>query len=310
MIIVNWNSGDLLRKCLEALDSQTHVPEQIIVVDNNSSDHSFACASDRRNVRLLRMQENLGFAAANNLAFEQCETAWVVLLNPDAFPEPEWLQALVKAAEEHPEMVAFGSRQLCHVQPERLDGTGDLYHISGLVKRRDFGRSQNMGEATAGEIFSPCAAAAMYRLDAVQFVGGFDEDFFCYLEDVDLGFRLRLAGYRAIYVPNAVVTHVGSALTGDRHSDFSVYHGQRNLIWTFVKNMPAVLFWLLLPLHVAVNFGNMLRFTIKGRAGAVCRAKWDAIKGIRSVWSKRQQIQSKRRVKISDLWKVMDKGFL
>jgi GT2 family glycosyltransferase len=91
------------------------------------------------------------------------------------------------------------------------------------------------------EIFSPCAAAALYRRSALLEVGGFDEDFFCYVEDVDLGFRLRLAGYRCLYVPLSVAHHIGSGTTGGKNSDFSVYHGHRNLVWAFVKNMPGVL---------------------------------------------------------------------
>ena len=102
------------------------------------------------------------------------------------------------------------------------------------------------------DVFCACAAAALYRLDAVRSVGGFDSDLFCYMEDVDLGFRLRLMGYSCRLVAAARVEHVGSGIVGYR-SPTATYYGQRNLVWVFAKNMPAKLIWLLLPLHVVMN---------------------------------------------------------
>jgi hypothetical protein len=127
------------------------------------------------------------------------------------------------------------------------------------------------------EIFYPCAAA-MYRRDAFEQVQGFDEDFFCYAEDVDLGFRLRLLGHRALYVPDAVVYHVGSGSTG-RRSDFSVYHGQRNLVWSFVKNMPVSLLLLYWPAHVLMNIAALAILAFRGQGRVAWRAKIDAIHG-------------------------------
>jgi GT2 family glycosyltransferase len=103
--------------------------------------------------------------------------------------------------------------------------------------------------------------------------GNFDEDFFCYFEDVDLGFRLRLSGYRCLFVPGAVAQHVGSGTSGGQHSDFATYHGHRNIVWTFVKNMPGVLFWLLLPLHLALNVVTLFWFAGHGRAGVIFRGQ-------------------------------------
>ena len=160
------------------------------------------------------------------------------------------------------------------------------------------------------EIFSPCAAAALYRRNALVAVGAFDEDHFCYLEDVDLGFRLRLAGFRAIYVPGAVVHHVGSATSGGQHSDFALYHGHRNLVWTYVKNMPGALFWMCLPLHLFLNLVAVLVFAIRGRGKVLLRAKRDAIKGVPKMWAKRRAVQRSRRVPLSSLWGVLDKGFV
>ena len=164
-------------------------------------------------------------------------------------------------------------------------------------------------ERAAREIFSPCAAAAMFRKDALLTASGFDEDFFCYVEDVDLGFRMRLLGHRCWYAPDSVALHVGSAVTG-RHSDFSIYHGHRNLVWTFVKNMPGVLFWLLLPLHVALNLVSILWFVLRGQGALILRAKRDALLGLPKMWRKRQLIQQSRVASVRDIWRVLDKRLL
>jgi GT2 family glycosyltransferase len=307
VLIVDWNSGALLAECLLHLERQTSRPARVFVIDNASSDNSCTRAETFENVVVRRMKENLGFAGGNNVALAECDTEFVALLNPDAFPDPGWLERLLAAASRHPEMAAFGSRQMCQGSPEVLDGIGDSYHMSGLVWRERHGARQQAGDLVPQEIFSPCAAAALYRRQALVDVGGFDENYFCYVEDVDLGFRLRLAGHKAMYVPDAVVHHVGSATTGGQHSDFSVYHGHRNLVWTFVKNMPGALFWLLLPLHVSLNLVSIIWFALQGRGGVILRAKRDALLGLPKMWRKRQRIQKTRVASIGEVWRQLDK---
>ena len=307
VIIVNWNSGALLRECLNKLSEQSILPQQILVVDNASSDNSAACAELFPSVTVFRMNANLGFAGGNNRALVECETEFVALLNPDAFPAADWLEQLLAAAKAHPNVAAFGSRQLCLENAEILDGVGDSYHMSGLVWREGHGRQQQAADLVAREIFSPCSAAALHRRQALVDVGGFDEDFFCYVEDLDLGFRLRLAGHKAMYVPDAVVHHIGSATTGGQHSDFSIYHGHRNLVWAFVKNMPGALFWLCLPYHLTLNAATLIWYGFKGRWRVIFRAKLDAIKGLPKMWGKRREIQAQRVASVRDIWNMLDK---
>jgi GT2 family glycosyltransferase len=138
-------------------------------------------------------------------------------------------------------------------------------------------------------------------------VGGFDEDFFCYAEDVDLGFRLRLAGHRCLLVPDAVVRHVGSATTGGQKSDFAVYHGHRNLVWTYMKNMPGALFWLFLPLHILLNLVTVLWFSLRGQGRVIMRAKRDALCDLPRMWRKRREIQRARRAPVGEIWRALDK---
>ncbi|OGP91476.1 MAG: glycosyltransferase [Deltaproteobacteria bacterium RBG_19FT_COMBO_43_11] len=312
VIIVNWNTDAQLKRCMLSLSKQTMPPREVIIVDNASTDSSAEGLEEcYQNIKVVRLNNNIGFAAANNyaarLVSEECN--WLALLNPDAFPEPTWLESLMDAVKHHPEYAFFGSLLLDANEPAILDGTGDVNHISGLVWREGHGQAVDASSLRMKEIFSPCAAAALYRKDIFAEANGFDEDYFCYVEDVDLGFRLRLLGYRCLYVPDAVAYHIGSAATGKR-SDFSVYHGHRNLVWTYVKNMPGVLFWLLLPLHIALNLVIIIWFSLQGQGAVILKAKWDALCGIPRMWKKRRDIQRNRSASIGKIWQVLDKSFL
>jgi GT2 family glycosyltransferase len=309
VIIVNWNGEKFLERCLVALMAQTVKPYEIILVDNASTDGSMDIIRRFPTVRLLLQDQNAGFARGNNLAIEAAsETSeWIALINPDAFAEPGWLEALLTAAERHPVFDMFGSKLVNADDPMLLDGMGDAYHVSGRVWRLGHGTPAQTSVKDVCEVFSPCAAAAFYRRSALLELGGFDEDYFCYVEDVDLGFRLRLAGHRCLYVPQSVAHHVGSGTTGGQHSDFSVYHGHRNLVWTFVKNMPGILFWLLLPLHVLLNLVTLVWFALHGRGGLIWRAKRDALLGLPNMWRKRRHIQRSRVASISEIWWQLNK---
>lgn len=309
VLIVNYNSGTLLSRSLEALSRQTVRDFRVVVVDNASSDGSADGIDERySNVTLVRAGSNLGFAAGNNLALKHAGSAeWIALLNPDAFPEPDWLEKLVLAAFAWPGFSFFGSRMLLADSPQLLDGTGDVYHASGMAWRRDHGIPANQATAEPGEIFGPCAAAALYARAALNETTGFDERYFCYHEDVDLAFRLRLLGHRCRYVPDAVVHHVSGGIAG-RRSDFATYHGQRNLVWTYVKDMPGALFWLFLPLHLLMNAAAIAVCAARGQLRVVLRAKWDALRGLGAMLKKRAEIQASRRIDVRQLLAVMNFG--
>jgi GT2 family glycosyltransferase len=309
VIIVNYNSGELLKRCLKRLEGQTFRRFHTLLVDNGSTDESITSLKAKQNrFQLILNRCNIGFAAANNLALQEAKAEWVALLNPDAFPEPEWLSNLMLAARNNPEYSFFATKLISAGNPRVLDGAGDNYHVSGLVWRRGHGNTAQGDMNEPREVFAPCAAAALYRRSALIEVGGFDEDFFCYVEDVDLGFRLRLAGHRCLYVPQAVVLHVGSATTGKK-SDFCVYHGHRNLVWAFLKNMPMPLLAAYLPGHIMLNLTSLFWFTILGQAATIMRSKRDAVKGIPRMWEKRRQIQGECRVGWQEIRRVLVGGF-
>jgi len=309
VVIVNWNSWQLLEQCLQALMLQTWQDFKVVVFDNASVRVAPEGFRERHaGIEFIWSDRNLGFAAANNVAiYDVKDVEWLALLNPDAIPEPDWLAQLMEATHQHPDYAAFGSRQLIAGSEHLLDGDGDSYHISGLVWREGHDTLVASAKNDVREVFSPCAAAAMYRRDVLVAVGGFDADFFCYLEDVDLGLRLRLAGHRCLLVPGAVVRHVGSATTGGQQSDFAVYHGHRNLVWCYLKNMPGILLWLSLPLHIAMNLATICVFMMRGQGLIILKAKRDALLGLPKMWRKRKEIQSKRVVAVGRIWRLLDK---
>lgn len=310
VIIVNWNAGDWLRRCLESVASQERRPDRVVVVDNASQDGSLESALRLfPRVESIQLDANVGFAAANNVALRACgDCDFVALLNPDAFATPSWLAHLAAAAEGNPDHATFASQIRMAHDGRLLDGAGDVYHVSGLVWRAGHGMPAPPSD-TPREVFSPCAAAALYRRDALLDIGGFDERYFCYLEDVDVGFRLRLSGHRCLYVPDAVVHHVGSGTTG-RGSDFSTYHGHRNLVWTFLKDMPAPLLALYLPQHLLLNLLSVAWFAMRGRSRVILRAKWHALRGLPEVLRERRQVQRQRRAPARELRRAMAHGWL
>jgi GT2 family glycosyltransferase len=288
-----------------------------VIVDNASRDHTRsvvreAVAGWTIPVHVVNAPANLGFAAGNNRGVEMlADCDLIALLNPDAFPEPGWLEALVAAAKTHPEAASFASRQMLDGRPGLLDGAGDVCHVSGLVWREGHGRAL-IDVAVAqrsGPVFSACGAAALYRTEDWRRSGGFDERFFCYVEDLDLGFRLQLAGRQCWYVSDAVVHHLGSASTG-AGSAFAVYHGHRNLEWMFVKNMPTWLLWRYLLPHVATWVAGLARFSASGRGGTYLRAKWDALRTISYAFRERTKVQAGRKLTTSQVLARLDRRAL
>lgn len=232
VIIVNDNSGPRLQRAMACLAAQAFTDFDVVILDNASIDGTLdGVKTGALRVQTIRNGANLGFAAANNQAAKIAKGDWLALLNPDAYPEPDWLEHLIAAARRYPDAEAFGSTQINADDAARLDGAG--YHVFDLPYRGHFGWPVST-LPVEGECFAPCAAAALYRHAAVEALGGFDESFFCFGEDVDLGFCLRLAGGRAVQVAGARVHHEGSGVAG-RRSNFTLYHGHRNRVWTFVK---------------------------------------------------------------------------
>jgi GT2 family glycosyltransferase len=241
-----------LQRCIDALEAQTFTDWEAVVWDNASSDDAIGRLRAGSRVQTVAHDDNLGFAAGNNRAAERSRSEFVAFLNPDAFAEPDWLARLVAAADQYG-AEAIASLQLDDADPTILDGAGDCMSIAGFPWRGGYGHPVSSAPTEPCEVFSACGAAALYRRDAFEALGGFEERFFCYCEDVDLGFRLRLTGGRCVLEPAAVVRHVGGASSGGKGSDFAEYHGTRNRLWTFARNMPPWLMPVALPAHILLT---------------------------------------------------------
>ena len=254
VVIVAYNAGAWLQRCVDALALQNMGDFQAVLVDNASTDGSVENLRlpDLR-FRLLRLPANLGFAAASNRGAQGTRTPWVAMLNPDAIADPHWLDHLRAATLRHGDAVALGSTQLMDGDPWRLDGFGDNYSIYGLAWRGGWGQAVPASLHDT-PVLSVCAAAALYRSDLF----GFAEEFFCYLEDVDLGLRLRLAGHQVVQVAAAQVRHGGSVITG-RHSDFTLFHSTRNGVMLMARCLPLPLLLLALPLYGLAQCRLMIR---------------------------------------------------
>lgn len=307
IIILYWNNDKYINRCLNSLDAQTFRDFEVILLDNGSEkpfNKELLQVFAGLIIKFFRLPENIGFAAGNNMGVEYAKGKFIVTLNADAFPEKDWLENIQKAIQKCPDCF-FASKLVMANDPSKLDGVGDVYHFTGQVWRKYHNYSESSLQLSEKEVFSPCGAAAIYPKEAFKKVGGFDPDYFAYVEDVDLGFRLRLAGYKCIFLPDAVVHHVGSGSTGKR-SDFSVYYGQRNLVWTFFKNMPGLLLWVLLPFHILMNILVLLLSFFRKQNKITLNAKLDAIKELSHMIKKRRPIQKNRKVSIGSIMRVLD----
>jgi len=304
VIIVNYNGGEWLNRCVQSVAGQTLTDFECFIIDNGSADGSIAALpklDDR--FTILKLGENTGFARGNNLAATKASGDWLALLNPDAFARPDWLEKMLSATTLAPNVTMVGSTQYMALEPGIYDGVGDFYHVAGLAWRGKHGHSTEGHTAETAEVFGPCAAASLYHRETFQRLGGFDERFFCYHEDVDIAFRFRLAGGICIQKADAIVDHISSGISG-KASPFAVYHGTRNRIWTFVKCMPPLGLLIFGPIHIVLNmaflFWSLFR---KGRAKPTWRGVRDGVRGIPTVWKDRKKVE--RKVGLFPLLRVM-----
>lgn len=303
--VIAFNSGPTLRTCLEHLGAQTFRDFETLVIDNASPDPGDAAiAAEFPWVRLIRNADNRGFTGAGNQGAREGRGRWYVLLNPDAYAEPDWLAKLVAAADRHPQISSFTSRQMVEGEPGLLDGLGDVMSITGIPYRGGY-LNADEGQAREGEVFSPCGAAMMIDRRLFLDLGGFDEDFFCYGEDVDLGYRLQLAGQPTLLVPDAVIHHVGSASSGGRKSEFAVFHGTRNRFWVLFKNTPALLLPLVVPLHLMALVLIYLKKDNRPHIRLILRAVAAAFAGAPKMFQTRATVQAQRTASLGDVARAM-----
>ncbi len=296
-VVLTYDRCDLLDVILPSLERQTLDDLRVVVVDNGSSDGSADHVRDRWPAfSVLSWPENVGVAAALNRGLEACAgSEYVALLNNDLELEPDYLARLADALDRHPGAASATGKMLDFHDRERLDGAGDLFMWSGAATHRGYGERDDGRYDQAEAVFSPCAGAAVYRRCAFDVVGGFDEDFFAYLEDVDWGLRAQLAGFSARYEPGAVAYHMGGATTGGDRRRYDALL-RRNQIWIVVKDYPARA----LARHggkVLLHQGGWLVAAIReGMTRQYLTAIGAALRGTPRMLRKRRAVQRTRRV--------------
>ncbi|MCR4890659.1 MAG: glycosyltransferase family 2 protein [Lachnospiraceae bacterium] len=264
VIIPNYNGRECLGGCLQSLKDQNFRDFDVIVVDNASHDGSLEEAErDYPEAAYIRLEQNFGFSRAVNEGIKASKTPFVLLLNNDTCAEPDFVENLLAAIKEDEKIFSVAAKMLQQKAPDRIDDAGDLYCAFGWAFARAKGKHRDRCSKRCN-IFAACAGAAIYRRSILDEIGWFDEFHFAYLEDVDIGYRARIMGYRNVYEPKALVYHLGSGATGSRYNDFKVRISARNNMYLIMKNMPALQILLNLP-FLLLGFGiKAVFFLIRG----------------------------------------------
>lgn len=294
VIIPNWNGKVLLGPCLESLYRQEFQDFETIVVDNGSTDQSVPFIREHfPQAKIIRFEKNTGFSVAVNAGINAADSPYIALLNNDTEVHPLWLSEIVRALEADPQAGSAASKVLFSSDLRSVNSAGDEFSLFGIA----FHRRLRLGDADLfiepRYVFSACGAAAIYRKELFEVTGLFDEHFFAYQEDVDLGFRSQLAGYRCLFVPGAIVYHkfhaTSSTVTGLR-----AYLNERNKYFVLIKNLPTRLFIICLPLIVVFEGFCFVTAIWGGNLVVYFKALKDVWSGLPQMLRHRRSIQASR----------------
>jgi GT2 family glycosyltransferase len=309
VVIVSWNGRRYLDACLRATEGQVGVRAEIILVDNGSTDGTAEFVrSTFPQVRVVRLDQNRGFAGGNNAGAHEARGEFLALLNNDTVPEPGWLVALLGAIDQRAGIALVTSRIVYMHDPGVVDSAGDGLLRAGAAFKWHHGERVDTAESPR-EVFGVCGAACLMPKAVFEELGGFDEEFFASHEDVDMSYRARLLGYRCWYVPGAVVRHHGSATLGTMSAS-AIFHGQRNVEWMYLKNTPLGLLIRTFPAHALYNAAAAVHFARRGRLGTFLRAKGAAMAGLPRVVGQRARIQRTRRVEGDAIEPYLERAWL
>lgn len=240
IVIPNYNGKHFMEPCLASLKEQTCQDYKVLVVDNASTDGSLEYMKEHYpEIEVIALDKNYGFSKAVNVGIQHSTTPYVILLNNDTTVDPHYVEEMIKAIERSPKIFSVSSKMIQMYHPELIDSAGDLYTLLGWGVCRGTGRPVS-NYTEADEIFTACAGAAIYRRSAFSKIGYFDENHFAYLEDIDVGYRAKIYGYKNTYCPTALVYHVGSGTSGSKYNSFKVKLSARNNIYLNYKNMPIL----------------------------------------------------------------------
>ena len=305
VVIPNYNGLRFLEECMSSLEKQTYREFETLVIDNASSDGSVEFLRSRYPwAKIAVMKRNLGFAGGVNVGIAMSRTPYVLLLNNDTRSFPGMIEALVKTIEESDDIFSVSCKMIQYHDHTKMDDAGDLYTCLGWAFQRGVGQSVASFTQPA-EVFSACAGAALYRKEVFSRIGLFDEMHFAYLEDIDLGYRAKIAGYRNVYCPEAKVFHVGSGTSGSKYNSFKVSLSARNSIYLVYKNMPLPQLILNLPTLAAGHVVKYFFFKKNGFAGDYADGLKQGITGCRKckkVFFEGKNLKNYIRIQL-ELWK-------
>jgi GT2 family glycosyltransferase len=305
--ILNYNGRALLEIILPSLAAQEYRDFHAVVVDNCSTDDSLSYLQEHwPDVRVVRTgTENIGVAAALNVALRAAGTELVALLNNDIELDPRWLAEIVAAMDRHPEASTVSCKLRSYWRRQELDGAGDIFQRDGTATRRGHGQLDEGQYDEETFVFAPTAGAALYRASALADVGGFDESFWAYYEDVDWGLRAQLRGHRCRYVPSAVAYHMGSATTGGDRNEFYLLLHRRNLLGVLVKDLPLGFLVLNAP-WIGYTHLQLLRASARdGLLRVHARAVLGLLRQAPGWLRARRQIQRNRRIGGAELTRLV-----
>lgn len=296
VIIVNWNGQALLRECLESLRRQTFRNFEVVLVDNASTDGSADFIQQQfPEAKLVRLEQNRGFAGGNIEGLRAAKGEYVALLNNDAVVEPDWLAEMVAVMDADARVGICASKLVNYYDPAQIDCAGDGCATSGHGYKRGNGRAAELYQ-TKEYIFGACAGAVLYRRAMIDDIGFLDEDFFIQCEDTDLNFRAKLMDWKCVYVPTAVALHRVSTTIG-KLNGLAIYYSARNEEYVWLKNMPAALMLRYLHHKVIQEFAALLYFCFKrGQWRPFLTGKRDALRALPQLLRKRRAIQQRKRV--------------
>jgi GT2 family glycosyltransferase len=324
-IVLNFNGRGYVEDAVQSLLDQDFPGLEVIVVDNGSSDGSDGEVERRfgGRVRLLRTGRNLGFGAGNNVGIREGRGRYVLLLNNDAVATPSFAREMVAAAESDPRVGMVAAKVLELERRDVIDTVGHLLYPDGLNRGR--GRLETDAGQYDGcrEALFPSGAAALYRRAMLDEIGLFDESFFLYGDDAELGLRGRLAGWRCAFTPRAVAHHHYSRTTG-AYSTLKAFHVERNRVWVLVKLFPLSLI-LLSPFYTAARLTLAAWAGLTGRGaagrlarerslphlvGVTLRAYASALRGLPAVLRERRRVQAAKRLSNSEFVRLLDENRL
>lgn len=301
VIILNWNGKPLLPDCLSSLKAQTFQEFEVILVDNGSSDGSATYVREHHPwVRLLELAENTGFAEGNNRGLSMAQGEYIATLNNDTKVSPDFLAELVRPMAENPGIGMVAAKMLNFFRTDRIDSFGIHPTTAGIGCNTGIGETDSGRYDAPAEVFGPCAGAALYRRTMLEQTGFFDPDFFAYYEDLDLAWRARLADWKAVAAPAALVYHVHSATAG-RMSAFTVYQTHRNKWFVIIKNWPLSLIIRHLPAIMAYDSAALLLAIIKGKMMPALRARLHLLAAIPGLFKKRKSVRELRKISTADM---------